>query len=235
MNPLRGNAKPSSDRDEWRHVSLPPGGPGGRTRPVAAPLGAAGLASLVLAVAVALVFASTRLAVPGSDALARTQQTTSAATGVAQKASPADLAPIKMTTAQLREWRVLTNTPRKRAQVIQAFAESFAGVAEVTTVDPASSAPTASTSSFVVTAGYHAQPSLAYGYNGHFWVTASYADMAAGVIWAAVRYCSTRLPAWLCNYTGNVLTSWARGWGSASNHGVWAAAYWSGTFTGGRW
>ena len=63
---------------------------------------------------------------------------------------------------------------------------------------------------------------------------ASNADMVSGAIWAGVRYCSTRLPGWLCSKLGNVLTSWSNVWGWAGNHGVWGAVYWNG-ITGGRW
>ncbi len=91
------------------------------------------------------------------------------------------------------------------------------------------------TSSKVVAASYSSMdPAIAYGYNGHFWVTASYADMASGAIWAGVQYCSKRLPGWLCSKLGNVLTSWANGWGWATNHGVWGAVYWD-RIEGGRW
>lgn len=76
---------------------------------------------------------------------------------------------------------------------------------------------------------------LAYGFNrDHVWVTASYADMARGLIWGAVNYCKRYVPAWVCNAAGNWLTSLARGYAPMSNHGVWGALYWN-RYTGGRW
>ena len=57
-----------------------------------------------------------------------------------------------------------------------------------------------------------------------------------GAIWGAVRACQTRLPGWLCTSAGNLLASWAQGWGGAANHGVWAAIYWAPPHVdGGRW
>src|SRR5690349_8619908 len=67
------------------------------------------------------------------------------------------------------------------------------------------------------------RPEVAWGITSdHFWITVSYADIVSGAIWAAVQACQTRLPGWLCTSAGNLLVSWAQGWGSASNHGVWA-------------
>ncbi|MEV7042699.1 hypothetical protein [Amycolatopsis sp. NPDC051061] len=78
---------------------------------------------------------------------------------------------------------------------------------------------------------------MATGITGdRFWITASYADMANGAIWGAVRACQTRLPGWLCTSAGNLLSSWAQGWGSASNHGLWAEIYWAPPHVNaGRW
>lgn len=85
------------------------------------------------------------------------------------------------------------------------------------------------------TTGGSVQNVLAYGFSrDHVWVTASYADMARGAIWGAVAWCKRYAPAWACQAAGNWLTSIARGWGSANNHGVWAAIYWN-RVTGGRW
>lgn len=130
---------------------------------------------------------------------------------------------IGSTPEQQAEWAALVATPESRAQLVADLKESFAGVAEV----------------HVETGGtagrFGAMPDLAYGYNGHVWMTLSYADAANGLISTAVWYCSTKIPGWICNSLGNVLRWLVSGWGWANNHGVWGAAYWSGYVTGGRW
>lgn len=75
---------------------------------------------------------------------------------------------------------------------------------------------------------------LAYGYDNGIWITASYADMARGLIWVAVNYCKRYVPAWACNAAGNWLTSMARGYAPANDHGIWGKVTWRG-YTGGRW
>lgn len=126
------------------------------------------------------------------------------------------------TPEQEAEWRALTNTPEKRAALVAGLRESLAGVAEVHT------SPTSYGKAGAV-------PNLAYGYDGHFWLTMSYGDAARGLIPIAVGACSTRLPGWVCAGLGNLLRWLVSGWGWANNHGVWGAAYWSGYVTGGRW
>ncbi|HEY5877312.1 MAG TPA: hypothetical protein VIU11_00280 [Nakamurella sp.] len=70
----------------------------------------------------------------------------------------------------------------------------------------------------------------------HFWITASYADIARGAVPAAVAACAVRVPRALCNTAGNVLESMAAGWGAGNSHGVWAAVYWwPPRVTGGHW
>jgi hypothetical protein len=76
---------------------------------------------------------------------------------------------------------------------------------------------------------------LAYGFDrDHVWVTASYADMARGLIWGAVQYCKRYVPGWVCDAAGRWLSSMAQGYAPLSNHGVWGALYWN-RYTGGRW
>ncbi len=127
------------------------------------------------------------------------------------------------TPEQRAEWAALTATPESRKQLVGDLREAFAGIAQVHVQE---------SPSFGRTGGV---PDLAYGYNGHFWITLSYADAANGLISVGVWYCSTKLPGWLCNAIGNLLRSMVSGWGAANNHGVWGAAYWSGYVTGGRW
>jgi len=72
----------------------------------------------------------------------------------------------------------------------------------------------------------------------HFWVIASYLDVVDGAINVGEFACEVRLPqfGWLCSLAAQGLKTWARGWGSASNHGVWAAIYWwPPHWSGGRW
>jgi len=93
--------------------------------------------------------------------------------------SPAEVGyRIGSTPEQTGRVAALVATPESRAQLVADLKESFAGVAEV----------------HVETGGtagrFGAMPDLAYGYNGHFWMTLSYADAANGLIRTAVRYCS---------------------------------------------
>lgn len=133
---------------------------------------------------------------------------------------------------ELAQMRAATDTPAERQQVNEVLAAAFADVAEVKIAGPQNEA------NDEASGGGSVQQVLAYGAAGtHVWMTASYADMAAGAIWAAVRFCQRRYPplSGVCGYVGNLLTSWARGWGAASNHGVWGAVYYWGQVTGGRW
>jgi hypothetical protein len=65
----------------------------------------------------------------------------------------------------------------------------------------------------------------------------SYADIASGAAYSATLACMAYTGADIvCEAMGEWLVGLARGWGSASNHGVWAAVYfWRPHFTGGRW
>ncbi len=130
---------------------------------------------------------------------------------------------IGSTPQQREEWARLTSTPEQRAQLVADLREAFAGVAEVGVQAVPSSGR------------FGATPDLAYGYDGHLWITVSYADVFRGGIDIGVRYCSTKIPGWICGALGNVLKWMVSGWGWANNHGVWGAAYWSGYVTGGRW
>lgn len=141
---------------------------------------------------------------------------------------------INVSAAELAAWQAQTATPAGRAQVVERMQAAFAGIATVGT-DPQYF--TQATRSGGGTLPTNAVPNLATGITGdHFWIIMSYADIANGLITVAVRACQTRLPAWLCTAAGNLLSSWAQGGGSASNHGVWAAIYWLPPhIDGGRW
>lgn len=148
------------------------------------------------------------------------------------------------TAAELQEWAAMTATPAKRAEVITAFQESFAGVATVGFSDPTSTAgptdiPATTTHSVSYNPNAQAaviQPELATGWTrDHFWITASYADVKNGAIAGAVAACSTRIPAWVCASAGGLLYSWSSGTGYIRSHGVWAAIYNYGRIDGGRW
>ncbi|WP_395725604.1 hypothetical protein [Nakamurella sp.] len=137
---------------------------------------------------------------------------------------------ITLSPAELVEWRQRTATPRQRAEIIAQLNEAFAGVATVG--DGASPQATGSTPS-----GARVQQVLATGFTGdHFWITASYADIARGAVPAAVAACAIRIPRALCSAAGNWLIGAAAGWGAGNSHGLWAAVYWwPPRFTGGRW
>ncbi|WP_406459528.1 hypothetical protein OH768_32595 [Streptomyces sp. NBC_01622] len=139
------------------------------------------------------------------------------------------------TSAESSEWEHLTATPESRARLISEVQEAFAGVATVRTDAPVQN--TGTITSATSTSKGHAVQALATGVTGdHFWIIASYGDIARGAIAGAVRACTAKVPAWLCTNAGNLLTSWSRGWGAAANHGIWAAVYWRPAHvTGGRW
>ena len=144
--------------------------------------------------------------------------------------------PQGLTSAESSEWEHLTATPESRTRLITEIQEAFAGVATVRTDAPEQNARSAV--SATSTNRGHVVQALSTGVTGdHFWIIASYGDIARGTIAGAVRACtSTRVPVWLCKNAGNVLTSWSRGWGAAANHGIWAAVYWRPAHvTGGRW
>lgn len=136
---------------------------------------------------------------------------------------------IELTDAELQAWSDMTESPESRAELLGALESSFDGVADFDA--PAEGA-------LGLPLGGE-EMALAYGKNStHFWITASYADMARGAIGAAVVACKKKVPAAasVCGTVGSVLSKWAKGWGSAGNHGVWAAVYWGPPrYKGGRW
>jgi len=158
-----------------------------------------------------------------------------AASGGSAAAPPMTIRP---TTAELQQWQRLTATPFERAVIVDKVRDAFAGVAQVG-IGPMPT-DTRPTTRSVMTEGvtHNIQLVLAVGITGdHFWITASYADVARGAITGAVYACESRgVPAWLCQSAGALLRAWANGWGYANNHGVWAAVYWwPPHVTGGRW
>jgi len=159
----------------------------------------------------------------------------SAAGPTTSVASVDQVARPNLSPAQLRAWRRDTRTAADRARLVADLRRAFAGVGVVGTgpMPSHSSAPAGALN----TAYEASEPDLAYGVTGdHVWVIVSYADVAHGAVSVAVHYCDRYAPGWLCSSVGNQLDSWASGWGAASNHGVWAAAYWwPPHFTGGRW
>lgn len=162
---------------------------------------------------------------------------TSHVTEVERSPSPADVSLVarSLPANRISELHRLTDTPAKRDALVKALQESFSGVAKVG-VDSSPRALASDQINSGVRSVAYVNPVIAYGATwDHFWITASYADMARGAIWGAVAACKGRAPAWLCTYAGNVLSSWASGWGAANNHGVWAALYYYGRFDGGRW
>jgi hypothetical protein len=68
------------------------------------------------------------------------------------------------------------------------------------------------------TAKQDVTPDISYGHDlTHFWVTASYADIADGAIYAAIGACAFILEplANVCEIAGETLVDWSRGWGGA--------------------
>lgn len=160
--------------------------------------------------------------------------TASAATVPAHRASMAPVSTtsefgpnyIRLSKTELAEWRQQTATTAGRKRLEADFQRAFAGVA---TVGFGSRDRT----------GGALGPDLAVGVTGnHFWIIASYADIADGAIWSGVAACAAYAPefAEVCSTAGELLVEWASGWGRASNHGVWAAIYWwPPHVSGGRW
>jgi hypothetical protein len=158
-----------------------------------------------------------------------------AVTGASDAPSAAQIQPVDvhLTAEQQAQWQRLTATPAGRAEILDGLRAVFGRVATIGVgAAPGQIKPVG------YTTGGNLRPEWAAGLTGdHFWITASYADIASGAIWGAVAVCKQRVPTpWLCDTAGSLLTSWARGWGWANNHGVWAAVYWwPPHVTGGRW
>ena len=112
------------------------------------------------------------------------------------------------TKAELAQWRKDTATPFQRQEVVEKMRAAFAGVANVGVGDDTAGASgdveVVSPSPKLTTAAEDDASStrlvMAVGVTGdHFWVTASYGDMARGAITGAVTACvSYGLPSWLC-------------------------------------
>lgn len=133
-----------------------------------------------------------------------------------------------LTAAELGWLRTEMAKPAERAKILADLQTSFKGVGKV------GIGPVPST-----TIKHGVAPDVAYGKTSdHFWITASYADIADGAIYSAIGACAVYLEpiANVCEIAGETLVDWSRGWGRANNHGVWAAVYWLPPhFTGGRW
>jgi hypothetical protein len=138
---------------------------------------------------------------------------------------PTDSTPVALSAAHAAELQALLATDEGREEVFGALSRSFGTVLTEAPTHP-----------YVTRADMVHR--LAYGYDrDHVWMTASYADIARGLLSAAVVACKRYLPAipWVCDWAGGVLKSWARGYPALANHGVWGALYTTGRFTGGRW
>jgi hypothetical protein len=135
---------------------------------------------------------------------------------------------VHMSAKDLAQWRHDVATPAGRDRVIAAIKAAFGNVAKVGTgAMPAENSR------------YNSVPDVAVGVTGdHVWIIVSYADIVDGAIWSGVAACAAYIPeaSDLCEEAGELLVDWGKGWGRASNHGVWAAIYWwPPHVTGGRW
>lgn len=132
---------------------------------------------------------------------------------------------VQLTAAEQAEWQRIVSTEEGRQRVVADLRTSFEGV---TGVGAAALAPPKPG---------EMRTDLATGITGdHFWIVASYADIVNGAVWAGVRACQARLPGWLCTAAGNLLVEWAKGWGNATNHGVYVEIYWwPPRIVAGRW
>lgn len=159
------------------------------------------------------------------------------ATAAAPRRPWATTEQLALTPAQRSAWRAMTDTPEKRQEIARIMVESFtqAGIAVRTAASGAIGAvPTGRSVQTVALPAPQYAAGIAWD---HVWVILSYLDVARGLIAAAVGFCMTRLPGWICTAVGAVLYAIANGWGYASNHGVWAAIYWFPYphYTYGRW
>jgi hypothetical protein len=149
----------------------------------------------------------------------------------AQQPAKAGITAVPVTrpaAAELAWLRTEMAKPAERAEILGDLETAFKGVGKVGVGPlPDDSAKTGVT------------PEVSDGHDStHFWVTASYADIADGAIYSAIGACMAYLEpiANVCEIAGETLVDWSRGWGWANNHGVWAAIYWLPPhFTGGRW
>jgi hypothetical protein len=181
-----------------------------------------GMRKLALAGGVLAVVSTLALVTAGSASAA----TSASASRPAPARAAASIRPqaIRMTRAEYAQWRRDTATPAQRAKLLADMQKAFAGVAriEATQASP-----------------HGISPDLAFGKtSNHFWIIASYADVADGAIWSGVIACGVYQPDLFdfCEEAGDILSDWAQGWGRASNHGVWAAVYWWPPYIiGGRW
>jgi hypothetical protein len=149
-----------------------------------------------------------------------------------QTPARAQVAPVAIThtTAKELAWlRTEMANPKERTVILTDLQTAFKGVGKV----GVGAVPGATSGAHGVTSD------IAAGHDStHFWITASYADIADGAIWGAVVACEVYLEpiAGVCEIAGETLVDWSQGWGRAANHGVWAAIYWLPPhFTGGRW
>ena len=143
--------------------------------------------------------------------------------------------PLQLSGLERRELERLT--PTQRARVARGMALAFSKVGRTGTGEvPGSTTLTAK--------------DFTYGYDGHFWVIASYADMLNPaidyLIGRAEGECTdfaSEFP-WpvelaivgICVKTGSYLKNMAHGWGWSNSHGVWAAVYVvPPEMKGGRW
>ena len=169
------------------------------------------------ATAAAAIFAGAAVAAPQSFAA---QQPTKAQITAVPVTRPA--------ATELAWLRTEMAKPAERAKILADLQTAFKGVGKV------GIGPLPGT-----TAKQDVTPDISYGHDStHFWVTASYADIADGAIYVAIGACAFYLEpiADVCEIAGETLVDWSRGWGRANNHGVWAAVYWLPPhFTGGRW
>jgi hypothetical protein len=160
-------------------------------------------------------FRAVAMAVGAAALMASATPLANAATAAPPPVEVSTPVTIELTASEQAEWQRIVSTEEGRGRVVAELQSAFSGVAGVgvTATPPIKSG--------------EMRTDLATGITGdHFWIIASYADIVNGAVWAGVRACQLRLPGWLCTAAGNLLVSWAQGWGAAPDHGVWAEVYW---------
>lgn len=140
---------------------------------------------------------------------------------------------VQLTAAESTSLHKLVSTSRGREDLFTAFADSYGRVGQVGTGPVATPGTT--------------QLDLSWGFSGsggeHFWIIASYADIASGALARMTPYCVGALTPFIdpvaaaavCGGVLAVLVKLAHGQRAISNHGVWAEVhfwpFWTGTYT----
>jgi hypothetical protein len=136
--------------------------------------------------------------------------------------------------------REATSTPAKVAQFKTDLARGAAAmglrVATASDVSHVRTPSVADVGSSRITFVNAAMPKdLTAGWNGHFWLIATYADIINAGVAGATAACVGYLGPWICAALGGLAYAFVRGAAAVNNHGIWITAYVFGGMYAGRW